>query len=384
LYHFVSAKIRTVDLPIGATGFRTHSPAEVLKLGYGTPEDKFALLGGLAWAFDIESRIALFGSSPKISNQLPTPSLFANCAVLSNIPSPPHYLGHGLSEMCDHCGKDYWLVPSMEVAPFGAIPPTLRGQEALIVNYMFDIRPFARAPQELPFSSVQRVSVSAALAADGELTATVHYSMRGDNELLLRVAFHQSPKDKWKELAQLLSISDGFRGQVTSVIASDPYATKEPFTVDYKITQPKLVDWSKKPVRIPALLPQLGLPDPPAKPTAGAAASPIELGTPLEVETYMTLHLPPGTTAIARTGTSVQRDYATFSSQYSVKGPVLTASRHIHFLLRQVPAERAADYNAFLHAVQSDQAQVFTLDRESAPAAASKPTPSKKSSIPKP
>src|SRR5258708_26787147 len=107
--------------------------------------------------------------------------------------------------------------------------------------------------------------------------------MRGGNELLLRIAFHQSPKDKWKELAQLLSLSDGFRGQVTSVTASDPYATKEPFTVDYEITQPKFVDWSKRPGRIPALLPQLGLPDPPAKPAPGAAAPPVSLGTHLPV-----------------------------------------------------------------------------------------------------
>jgi hypothetical protein len=83
----------------------------------------------------------------------------------------------------------------------------------------------------------------------------------------------------------------------------------------------------------------------------------------------MTLRLPPGTDVAAPTGTSVQRDYATFASQYSIKGLTITASRHINFLLRQVPAERAADYNAFLRAVLSDQAQDFTLERESAPAA---------------
>jgi hypothetical protein len=129
---------------------------------------------------------------------------------------------------------------------------------------------------------------------------------------------------------------------------------------------PKFVDWSKKPVHIPALLPQIGLPDPPAKPSPGAAVSPIELGTPLEVETRMTLHLPPGTTIQTPTGTSVQRDYATFASQYSAKGPTITASRHINFLLREVSAGRAGDYNAFLRAVRNDEAQDFTLDRPAA------------------
>jgi hypothetical protein len=242
-----------------------------------------------------------------------------------------------------------------------------------IISRPHDYYSWQIIPRDPPFPANQKVYVEANLAADGRLSAKVRYTLRGDNELLLRVAFHQSPKDKWKDLAQLLSISDGFRGQVTGVNTSDPYATREPFTVEYEITQPKFVDWSKKPVHIPALLPQLGLPDPPAKPSAGAAASPIDLGTPLEVETHMTLHLPPGTTATAPTGTSVQRDYATFASQYSAKGLTFTASRHINFLLRQVPAARAADYNTFLRAVLNDQAQDFTLDRpESSPA---KPSP---------
>src|ERR1700745_2808077 len=94
------------------------------------------------------------------------------------------------------------------------------------------------------------------------LNAKVRYTIRGDNELLLRVAFHQSPKDKWKEVAQLLALSDGFRGKVINLTASDPYATREPFTVEYEISQPKFVDWSRKPTRVPALLLAPGLPDP--------------------------------------------------------------------------------------------------------------------------
>jgi hypothetical protein len=134
------------------------------------------------------------------------------------------------------------------------------------------------------------------------------------------------------------------------------------------LDQPKFVDWSKKPVRIPALLPQLGLPDPPAKPAAGSATAPIELGTPLEVETKMTLHLPPGTTASAPAGTAVERDYATYASQYSVNGSTLTATRRIKFVLREVPAARATDYNAFLRAVRSDESQDFTLEPHDSPA----------------
>jgi hypothetical protein len=265
-------------------------------------------------------------------------------------------------------GEDrFWLDPSLEVAPFGLIPAS-SGKCAFVLNRYFIVmdstaQEWRPLRTHLPFASTQHVQVDATIGSEGTLSARVHYAMRGDNELLLRVAFHQSPKEKWKDVAQLLALSDGFRGKVVNVSSSDPYATREPFTVEYEISQPKFVDWSKKPVRIPAILPLLGLPDPPTKPVGGSASSAIDLGTPLDVQTGVTLRLPPGATAQAPTGTSVSRDYASFSSSYSARANTVTASRHVNFLLREVPADRAADYNAFLHAVQSDQSQFFTLDR---------------------
>ena len=85
---------------------------------------------------------------------------------------------------------------------------------------MSDLWPIVEG--EAPFSARQTVNVDASLGENGTLRAKVRYSMRGDNELVLRVAFHHTPKERWKEVAQLLSITDGFRGQVTGVSASDP------------------------------------------------------------------------------------------------------------------------------------------------------------------
>jgi hypothetical protein len=347
LYDFISQKISTVDLPLGATGFRMRDPNEILSSGFAIPEEKCAVLSALASQIGIPAAPAFIATGASPQHALPIPSTLANVLVVARFGAKP-----------------LWLDPSVEVAPFGMIASNFRGKPALLLHPSSNVQFFESVSESLPFAGSQHVNVDAALAPDGKLSAKVHYSVRGDNELLLRVAFHQAPKEKWTELAQLLSLSDGFRGKVTSVTASDPYATKTPFTIEYELTQPKFVDWSKKPVRIPALLPQLGLPDPPAKPAAGTASSPIDLGTPLEVETRATLHLPPGTAVQTPTGTAVQRDYATYASQYSAKGPTVTASRHINFLLREIPADRAADYNAFLHAVQNDEAQDFTLERE--------------------
>ena len=349
LYDFASKKIVTLDLPLGSSGFRSRPADEILASGYATPEDKALLFAVLSRASGIPSIIALTGGPDNPEALLPRPSMFTHTLVRT---------GRG--------GAEYWLDPGVEVAPFRMIASNFRGRQAFLLLGTNQDAPQSRwtsVPSDLPFAATQKVNVEASLAPDGKLTAKVHYSLRGDNELLLRVAFRQAPKDKWKDLAQLLSISDGFRGKVSSVNASDPLQTREPFAVDYEIVMPKFVDWNKKPVRIPALLPQMGLPDPPAKGSSGAATSPIDLGTPLDVQTHATLALPAGTTAHAPTGTSVERDYATFSSNYSTNGSTIIASRHLNFILRQVSASRATDYNAFLHAVQNDEAQDFVLER---------------------
>jgi hypothetical protein len=338
LYEFVSQQIRTIDLPLGATGFRTRPAAEILSSGYATPEDKFALFAALAKNCCGVQAGLVHAVDTKPLGGLPRPSLFDQILTRSS------YFSVG-----------YWMDLNLEVAPFGMLPSQFRGKPALLVEPGLN-ELWPQVPKEPSIAGFQRVAVDASLSAQGELTAKVNYTMRGDNELLLRVAFHQTPKERWKEVAGLLALSDGFRGQITNVMASDPMKTKEPFTVEYEITQPKFVDWSKKPVRIPALLPQIALPDAPGK-TEGK----IELGTPLDVQTSLKLQLPPGTTLQTPAATSVERDYATFSSKYDGHLNTLTASRHIHFVMREIAAERAADYSAFLRAVQNDQAQSITL-----------------------
>jgi transglutaminase-like putative cysteine protease len=364
LYEFAAQKIATLELPLEATRFRAMSPVEILSSGYGNELDKTALLAALLRAAKLPAIIALAGAPDGADNLLPRPSMFTHVLLFT--------------------GKDgpgFWLDPGTEVAPFRMVASNLRGKPSFLL--LPDEKESAgrsrwlAVPDELPFPASQQVTVDAALALDGKLTAKVHYALRGDNELLLRVAFHQTAKDKWKDLAQLLSISDGFRGKVLNVSASDPTETHHPFEIDYEIVMPKFVDWSKKPVRIPALLPQIGLPDPPAKSDSASATSSIDLGTPLDVDTRTTLQLPPGTTVHAPTGTSVQRDYATFASKYTQQDVNITASRRVRFLLREVPAARATDYKAFIHAVQNDEAQDFVLERADTPSDPAKP-PAKK------
>jgi hypothetical protein len=366
LYDFVAQRIRTIDLSPGSTGFRSRSAAETLSSGYGTQLDKIRLLEQLRYDQESQVHTSFFASTARASQQLPLPSFLLG-SVAAVFIYGPHAVDASaeVAQGCDHCGRIIWIDPEMEVAPYGMTRPELHGKTVLFLGFLpgqaNSADPWRRISDELPFPASQRVRVDASLANDGTLKAKVGYTMRGDNELILRVAFHQAPREKWNEVAQLLALSDGFRGKITNVSASDPYSTKEPFTVEYEITQPKFVDWSKKPVRIPALLPQVALPDLSSRTGADSPAA-IDLGTPLDVQTHLTLHLPPGTAARMPTGTSVARDYATFVSKYEVNGTEVTASRRLNFLLREIAADRAGDYSVFVNAVRGDEAQKFTLD----------------------
>jgi Domain of Unknown Function with PDB structure (DUF3857) len=348
LYSLVSSKIETVELPLTFASCPFRQAEQVLSSGYGSPQDKAKLLSILlrpdtSKKSPINSEAVFYTRAESPETKLPRPSLLNGILVL----------------MTDGKGPVY-LDPSLEVAPYGMIPDDLRGRKALRMgsSECQGADCWTTISRELPFAAYQKVAVNATVGGDGKLSAKVKYTMRGENELLLRVAFHKTPKEKWKDVAGLLALSDGFRGVITAVDASDPTATNEPFRVEYELTQDKFVDWAKKPVRIPALLPQIGLPDTSSKTANGN----IELGTPLDVETQLTLHLPAGTLVQTPAGTSVVRDYATYSSKYELAGDILSASRRIHFLKQDVAGDRAVDYNAFERAVQNDQGQYFVLD----------------------
>jgi hypothetical protein len=358
LYKFVSQKIATVDVSLDTSSGVHRDASQILKSGYGTTLEKATLLQDLIIQNSDARHIKLimYGRGVSLEEQLPRPTLLSGALLV-------------LHEKA----QTFFLDSDLGVAPFGLVPANLRGKKALIIGGLSRDADdsFTEIPESLPFRASQKVAISSLLSSAGELKAKVKYVMRGDNELVLRLAFHQTPKENWKNVAQLLALSDGFRGQITNVNAADPYETHDPFTVEYEITQPKFVDWSKKPVRIPALLPLLGLPDPPAKPAPGGATSPIDLGTPLDVQVSATVHLPPGTTARIPTGTSVERDFATYTSQYSAQDATLTASRHLNFILKEIPGDRTADYETFLRTVQNDESQFFQL--ELAEATATKP-----------
>ncbi len=342
LYDYVSRNIRYVSLSFGLGRYQPHFAGEVFANQYGDCKDKHTLLAAMLDAAGIPADAVLIPFSRKLDDSFPSPSQFDH--VITAIPE----------------GKDLiWMDSTAEVAPFRLLVSPLRDKSALLVPPDGTGR-IVKTPADPPFLSTQRVEIDGQVNDLGKLTAHVRYVLRGDTEFVLRSAFRKSPQTQWKELGQTVLTLDGLHGDVTDVKPSDPSDTEKPFELDLDFTQTNFLDWSSKKAKVALPLLTIGLPD-----ASEDSPNPIELGSPLDVNTQLKITFPPSFVAQPPVGIAVSRDYAEFKSSYQFQDHVLTAARSLNFKMRELPASRTSEYLAFMRAVTADESQPLLVENSS-------------------
>ena len=362
LYDFVATKVRTINVPFSLGGYLPHAAGETLTNEYGDPKDKHTLIEALLDAAGIRAFPALICSSRDLDPDFASPGQLNH--LITVIPQGED-------------GKDWlWLDTSTEVAPFRILAPSLRGKHALVMPISAsDATSQQRAPllvktpADPPAVQVQNIDVTGRVDDHGKLTAHIHYSMTGDNALTLRMAFRRAPESSWKQLGQLLASGDGFSGEVSAVKSGDPSDTHKPFEVDYEISQAGFADWSRKTLQLRLPLPSLGIPES-EEPSEGPV-KPLKLGSPLEIHVHATIELPAGYAPRAPVTVSMSRDFASYQSNYSVKGNIVDAQRDLVFRLREIPEDSIPDYSAFTRAARADEAQLVPIELSPKPATTS-------------
>jgi Flp pilus assembly protein TadD len=342
IYDYVARNIRYVKLSFGPGGYQPLSAAEVFTHKYGDSNDEHALLDAMLQAAGIPSDAGLIPTSRKLDISLPSPAQF----------------DHVITTIQD--GKDLiWMDPTTEVAPFGLLNVSLRDKSALLVSSGGDGR-IVRTPLDPPFASRQQVEIVDRVDNLGKLTGHVRYTMRGDTEFILRTAFHKTPQTQWNQIGQTILTLDGLQGEVNAVTPSDPSDTDKPFVLDLDFSQTNFLDWSVKKTKVAVPLLSIGLPK-----ASDDNKWPIELGSPLDVRTHLTLTLPAHFTAQTPVAIAISRDFADFRSEYKSDGQILTASRSLNFKAHEVPASRTSDYLAFVRAVTDDESQPLLIENSS-------------------
>ena len=346
LYNFVAKNFRYVSLSFGLGRYQPHAATDVLANQYGDCKDKHTLLASLLASQGIESYPVLISSSRKVDTEVPSPAQFDH--VITAVQSGNELL---------------WMDTTTEVAPFRLLSANLRKKQALLSP-----RPGAKAgaprlmetPPDPPFASSQLVEIEGQVSELGKLDAKLKYTMRGDGELPLRIAFRRTPQNQWKQLAQMISAGDGVSGQVADIKGSDPADTSQPFTLEMQVTQANFVDWGKKRSQVAIPVPNMGLPSADEDPDADA--EPLELGTPVDVTMKLKLQFPEKFKTRAPVPVTVARDYADYRSTYKVEAGTFTLERVLRFKQREVPVARTRDYVAFTRAVRSDELQSIAIE----------------------
>ncbi len=339
IYDYVSKSIRHVPIAFGEDGYQPRSASEILSSGYADAKDEQALLAALLKAAGVRADAALIPYTRKLDVQVPSPAQFQH--VLTAV-----VLGD----------RTIWMDSTVGLAPFGLLPAPLRGKSALLVDANGSGR-IVTTPRDPSFCSVQKVTIEGDVSPLGMLTGSVHYSLLGDTELALRLAFQSTPASQWNQLGETVLAFDGIHGQVTSVKPENLAQFERPFEFDVEFTEPNFFDWAATSTTTAMPLLAIGLPNPPQK-----RGQPIEIGSPLTVDVTLRLQLPDDFVARPPVGTSIRRDFAEFHSSYQFAGRVLSAERGLNFKMRDLPAARLSDYLAFTRAVALDQNQPLAIE----------------------
>jgi tetratricopeptide (TPR) repeat protein len=340
IYDYVASRYRYIGVDLGVGLYTPHTAEDVLANRYGDCKDKHTLFAALLEAVDLHAYPALISNVYRMDTDMPSPSSFNH--VISAIPKGDSYL---------------FLDTTPEVAPYGLLVASLRDRHALVIPSNAPAR-LALTPPDPPMLNSEKYKIDASIDLQGTLDGTARFEDRGDPELLLRLAYRNTPENQWKELAQGLISRVGFGGTVSQAAAAAPEKTSEPFWFSYDYHRTDYSSWKEHRITLP--FPFIFLAE--LNEAQKKSKDPLPMGSPQEVMQEASLKLPPGINAVAPPNIEQKTDFGEFTATYHFDHDVLYGSRHLSIKVREIPGSQRAAYAAFVKAIQDDAEQwVFLI-----------------------
>ncbi len=330
LYAFVSMKFRYISISFGTGRYQPHTADEVLANQYGDCKDKHTLFAAMLKAVGIEAWPALIGAGIKFNPDVPSPAQFNH--LITVIPGG---------------ATPQWLDTTPEIAPFGLLQPVLREKQALVM-------PAAGVPtlMETPANSAVHNSTliesKAELGSDGKLKGHFDFTLRGDVELALRLAFHSTGPAQWQAVAQQIAYVLGFAGTVSHVEVENLNNPEIPFHYSYDYERENYSDWENR--RFTPPIPPLGLPEAGDK----KPSDPIELVDWGDISYRTSLRLPSGYSIEIPGGSHAEASFGHFDSTYGVTDSTLKVERHLVIPNAKIAVAAWAEYKTFRQSVSDD------------------------------
>jgi tetratricopeptide (TPR) repeat protein len=324
LYAYVSTQIRYIGVAFGIGRYQPHRAVEVLLNQYGDCKDKHTLLAAMLEVLGLRPEAVLIGAGIRFNQAVPSPRSFN------------HLITRVVVE-----GKPVWLDSTAEVAPYRVLNPSLRDRNALVISTSGPAR-IERTPAAWPFPAVQTMDAAGVLDATGTSNAHIVLTLRGDNEIQARDAFHQASPAQYDQIVQQLSYSMGYSGVISHATVSRPEDTTGPLRIAYDYRREKAGDWEHLrivPQVAPVDLPRVDAKEPPVHF--------IDLGQPRTMISTSSMKIPAGWGATLPAAVHVESPWATYAESYRFENGTVFAERKIEVLQDRIPQADWKSYKKF-------------------------------------
>ncbi len=338
LYEFVSLNYRYIGISLGLARYTPHKADEVLANRYGDCKDKHTLFAALLGAEGIQAYPALISSTQKIDDEIPSPGEFDH--LITAIPE-----GNGFE----------FLDTTAEVGKLGYLAGTLRAKSALVVMPGGGSR-LVTTPADPPGANAESFLMNAALDGKGVLVGTARLESHGDSEFMMRSVFRRVPESHWDELVQRISKSLGFAGTVSNLSEARPEAIQGPWWITYDYRRE---DYETAEHYIVLPLPPILLQAMSEKRRNLPEA--VELGSPFSLIYQAKIRIPEGTTAALPKNVNIKTEFAVYTAQYGFNRGMISGTRQLQILQREIPGSQRMAYAAFARAVFEDESSTVRL-----------------------
>jgi tetratricopeptide (TPR) repeat protein len=324
VYTYVSTQIRYIGVAFGIGRYQPHHAVEVLENQYGDCKDKHVLLAALLDVLGLHADAVFIGAGVRFNEAVPSPQSFNHLITRVSVE-----------------GETVWLDSTAEVAPYRVLNYAIRDKSALIVPES-GIARIERTPASLPFPAIQKMDAVGTLDNTGTSKSRLVLTLRGDEELLLRSAFHQVSPGQYDQLVHVLSQSMGYSGTTSHAEVSRPEDTTEPLKISYEYEREKAGDWDNHriiPQIAPVSLPRPDESDPPVHA--------ISLGVPRTEISTAAMKLPEHWIAELPEPVHAKSPWATYDETYRFENGTVYTGRKIEVLQETVPVADSRTYKKF-------------------------------------
>ena len=327
LYTYVSSQIRYIGVAFGIGRFQPHTAAEIFANQYGDCKDKYTLLAAMFTAAGLHSDPALIGAGIRFNPAVPSPAAFN------------HLISHLTLD-----GHEVWLDPTTEVAPWRALVPVIRDQQALVIP-LVDEPAILRTPADLPYAPFSTSVVTGALDTSLNSDSAIVLTFHDDNEIGLRAVLRNISAADYGTFAQNLMANLGFGGTTSEAVIDHLTDPSQPLVIRFHYHRTRDASWGDN--RITATFQPIGLPAfSPDKPPVSA----IQLGVPRSETSTVAVALPTGWQVELPEAVHAHTSFANVDVTFRRDNGKLLEERKLTVLKKEVPVADFKQYQSWYEA----------------------------------